>query len=96
MPTGSDTPSPSVPDDRMFSVEEVAKVLNVSRPYVTALADSGALGVVGRTESGKRRIPATAVDAYCVQQRSMSRSALAEIAAISQQAGLYNSDTRGG
>jgi len=79
----------------MFSVEVVAKILNVSRPYVVALADSGALGVVARTEGGKRRIPATAVDAYCVQQRSMSRNALAELAAISQQAGLYNPDTRG-
>ena len=95
MPTGSGGPSPSVTDGRMFSVEEAARVLNVSRPYVVALAESGALGIVARTKAGKRRISATAVDAYCAQQRSMSRNALAELAAISQEVGCHNSDTRG-
>jgi hypothetical protein len=27
MPTGSDTPSPSVPDDQMLCVEDAAKIL---------------------------------------------------------------------
>jgi len=94
MPTGSDAPSPSISDDRVFSVEDVAKILNVSRPYVAALADAGTLGEVARTEGGKRRISTTAVEAYCARQRSTSRDALGELAAISQEAGLYNADTR--
>jgi len=95
MPTDSDAPSPSVPHDQMLSVEDVAKILNVSRPYVAALADAGELGVVARVDDGKRRIPATAVQAYCTKQFSKSRDALGELAKISQEAGLYNFDTRG-
>ncbi|WP_062169002.1 helix-turn-helix domain-containing protein [Burkholderia sp. PAMC 26561] len=95
MPTDFDASGPLVPDDRTLSVDDVAKILNVSRPYVVALADSGQLGVVVRTEDGKRRIRAAAVEAYRTERITRSRDSLDELAAISQGAGLYNADRRG-
>lgn len=96
MPTDFDAVRPAVPGDRMLSSDEVAKILNVSRPYVGTLADSGRLGVVARAEDGRRRIPAAAVEAYRTEQMTRSRNALDELAAISQAAGLYNSDVKKG
>lgn len=94
MPTDSDASGPLVPDDRTLSADDVAKFLNVSRPYVVTLADSGQLGVVVRTKDGKRRIRAAAVEAYRIEQITRSRDSLDELAAISQGVGLHNADRR--
>jgi hypothetical protein len=41
-------------EDRTLSTENVAQILNVSRPYVVKLTDSGKLGVIEKTEDGQR------------------------------------------
>lgn len=87
---------PSAPDNRMLSTEEAAKALNVSRPYVIKLADSGKLGVVERTEGSHRRIPAAAVHAYREQRQTESREAMQELVAVSQEARLYDADHKNG
>lgn len=96
MLTDFNAPAPSVPDDQMLSTENVAEILNVSRPFVVSLADAGRLGVVGRTKDGQRRIPASAVEAYRTEQITRSRDALDELAGISQAAGLYDPDVKKG
>lgn len=87
-----DATNPPEPDDRMLSTEDVGKILNVSRPYVVSLAETGRLGVVSRTQDGQRRILAAAVETYRTEQITKSREALEGLAAMSQKAGLYNSD----
>ena len=81
-------------DGRMLSIEEIADILNVSRPFVVTLADAGKLGVVERGEDGQRRIPAAAVETYRSEQGAKGRDALDELGAISQGAGLYGSDVK--
>ncbi|MFT4437892.1 helix-turn-helix domain-containing protein [Caballeronia sp. 15715] len=76
--------------DRMLSTGEVATILNVSRPYVVRLADSGQLGAVKRNADGRRLIPAAAVEDYRREQNSNATIALNELAVISQEAGLYD------
>lgn len=83
-------------DGRMLPIEEVADILNVSRPFVVRLADAGKLGVVEKTEAGQRRIPAAAVETYRSEQEARARDAPAELAAISQGAGLYGSNVKMG
>jgi excisionase family DNA binding protein len=77
--------TPSGERGRMLSTEEVAKRLNVSRPYVIKLADAGKLGVVEKTEGGQRRISAEAVEAYRGELQSRSRKALKELGEDSQE-----------
>lgn len=49
------------PGPKYLTTEQAAKVLNVSRPYVIGLADSGRLKGVMRTAANHRRIPETEV-----------------------------------
>jgi excisionase family DNA binding protein len=77
-------------DDRLLSTEEVARILNVSRPYVAKLADAGNLGVVEHTEGKHRRILASAVEAYRRSRQAKSRQALRKLTELSQSAGLYD------
>ena len=86
MPTALDAAA----HDRMLSTGEVATILNVSRPYVVRLADSGQLGAVKRKADGRRLIPAAAVEDYRREQNSNATIALNELAVISQEAGLYD------
>ncbi|WP_176060936.1 helix-turn-helix domain-containing protein [Paraburkholderia sp. BCC1876] len=81
-------------EGRMLSIEEIADILNVSRPFAVTLADAGKLGVVERGEDGQRRIPAAAVKTYHSERRAKARAALDELGAISQGAGLYGSDVK--
>jgi len=49
--------------DALLTTAEVAKLLDVSHPYVLVLCDAGQLGEL-LTEGGRRRIQSSAVDAY--------------------------------
>jgi excisionase family DNA binding protein len=75
----------------MLSVENVARILNVSCPYVVKLVDSGKLGEFDRTEDGHRRIEAGAVEAYVRERKDKSRKALNEFTVTAQELGLYGS-----
>lgn len=74
---------------QMLSTGDVAEILNVSCPYVVKSADSGKLGMIEKTADGRRRIPAAAVKAYRSKRQIQNREALADLAATSQEAGLY-------
>ena len=91
MPTDSDA---ATAYDRMLSAGEAAFILNVSLPYVVWLADRGKLGSVKRAEDGQRLISAEAVETYRKAQNANARIALEELAAISQKAGVYDSDQK--
>jgi excisionase family DNA binding protein len=80
--------------DRMLSIRDVAETLNLSRQYVVALADAGKLGVAERGKAGERRIPAAAVEKFRSEQVAKARNGLDELAAISQKAGLYSSESK--
>lgn len=84
------------PEGRMLSIDEIADILNVSRPFAVTLADAGKLGVVETGDDGQRRISAAVVGTYSNEQRARARDALAELAAMSQGAGLYSSDIKKG
>ncbi|MGQ7935260.1 helix-turn-helix domain-containing protein [Paraburkholderia sp. D1E] len=85
-----DAARPSLKQDRMLSTENVAQILNVSRPYVVKLADSGKLGAIEKTEGGQRRIPTATVEAYRSDRQAKSRKALEDLAATSDEARLYD------
>lgn len=53
------------PGPKYLTTEQAAKVLNVSRPYVIALADAGTLKGVMRTLAKHRRISETEVLRMC-------------------------------
>ena len=71
----------------LLSTADVAGILNVSRAYVTQLADAGQLGDVHKTADGRRQIPAAAVEVYREEQLARSRKAL-EDSPLSRNAGL--------
>ncbi|CAE6906730.1 hypothetical protein R69608_03259 [Paraburkholderia nemoris] len=84
-----DAARPSFREDRMLSTENVARILNMSRPYIVKLADSGKLGAIEKTAGGQRRIPVAAVEAYRSARQAKSRKALEELATTSEEACLY-------
>ncbi len=50
--------------DALISTADAAQRLDVSRPYIAMLCDTGKLGEIVRTEGGHRRIRTSALDAY--------------------------------
>lgn len=67
---------------------EAAEFLNVSRPYIVKLMDSGTLPY--REVGSHRRIPFADLAAYRDQQAARSRKAMDELVALSQEMGLYD------
>lgn len=57
----------------LIRTTDAAKMLGVSRPYITKLCDLGVFGPVEKTEGGQRRIPLAAVLAYQAQRRNQSQ-----------------------
>jgi len=66
---------------------EAAEFLNVSRPFVIKLMESGALPF--RQVGAHRRIPFADVAAYKAEQAAKSRVAMDELVALSEELGLY-------
>jgi excisionase family DNA binding protein len=73
-----------------LDIENVAKILNVTRSYAVKLVDSGKLDLVEKAGGKRRRISATAVEAYRSERNARSRKALQELAATSQKAAPYD------
>lgn len=72
----------------LLTTAEVAAQLEVSRPYVSMLCDSGKLGQVVMTEGGHRRIRASAVQAYLAARTAQHEGAVSPRQA-GVDAGLY-------
>lgn len=85
----------SADQDERLTSEAASKLLHVSRTHINSLADSGALGVVLRTDGGHRRISKAALLKYKeLSQRRQSKGLDAMVAA-SQELGLYDSEVDG-
>ena len=67
---------------------QAAAFLNVSRGYVLKLMDEGQLPF--RTVGTHRRIPGLALAAYRARQDVISRKAMDDLVALSQEMGLYD------
>ena len=74
--------------DALLTTAEAAAQLEVSRPYVSMLCDSGKLGQVVTTEGGHRRIRASAVQAYLAARTTQHEGAVSPRQA-GVDAGLY-------
>lgn len=61
--------------DSLLSTAEAAKILGMSRPYITMLCDSGKLGPIETTDGGHRRISRDALERYRVQSLTQYRDA---------------------
>lgn len=70
------------------TTEEAARVLNVSRPYIVKLVDTGALPCI-TTQGGHRRIPYDELLRYADDMKRVRRAALAELRALGEEDGLY-------
>jgi excisionase family DNA binding protein len=75
--------------DALLTTAEAAAKLEVSRPYVSMLCDSGKLGQVVMTEGGHRRIRASAVQAYLATRTKQHEGAVSPRQA-GVEAGLYD------
>jgi excisionase family DNA binding protein len=75
--------------DALLTTAEAATRLEVSRPYVSMLCDSGKLGQVVTTEGGHRRIRASAVQAYLSTRTKQHERAVSPRQA-GVEAGLYD------
>jgi len=76
----ADQPVSIVTPDTIFTTQQAAEMLNVSRPYVIKLIDSGELlaDKVGR----HRRIKASNLDDYRRRQRATARDAARNMAQL--------------
>jgi len=70
------------------TTEEAARLLNVSRPYVVKLADTGELPSM-TTQGGHRRIPYDDLMLYADEMKRVRRAALQELRAMGEEDGLY-------
>ncbi|MCC6716803.1 MAG: helix-turn-helix domain-containing protein [Acetobacteraceae bacterium] len=80
----TDAPLPPA-DPAMLTTQQAADRLNVSRPYVAQLVDSGRFQGVQRTQSGHRRIPLAEVERVEREMRTMRREALDDMAEATRE-----------
>jgi excisionase family DNA binding protein len=71
--TAADQPVSIVTPDTVFTTQQAADMLNVSRPYVVKLIKQGDL--IAEKVGRHRRIKASNLDAYRRRQRAASREA---------------------
>lgn len=76
-----------VPVDKTLTTQEAADILNVSRPYLVKLLESGALPF---TKVGShRRVQFEDIMAYKQRRDAERTQALDRLAALNQEMGLY-------
>ena len=76
-----------ITSDSEMTPNEAADYLNVSRGYVTKLMDEGVLPF--RLVGSHKRIPGLALIAHKTKQEAISRAAMKELVALSEEMGLY-------
>lgn len=81
--SAADLPAAAVDED-LLSSQQAADLLDVSRPYLTKLADAGMFEGVVRTAAGHRRIPRAEVERVHAEMRDTRRAALEEMEAITK------------
>ncbi len=90
--TGAAKPASSADEDEELTSEAASKLLHVSRTHLNTLADSGAFGVVRRTEGGHRRISKAALLHYKAGSKERQTKGLDDLVAASQALGLYDAE----
>lgn len=85
----------SADEDEELTSEAASKLLHVSRTHLNTLADSGALGVVRRTDGGHRRISKAALLKYKALSQERQSKGLDALVAASQKLGLYDAELEG-
>ena len=77
-----------VPTEKVLTTQQAADILNVSRPYLVQLLDSGKIPF---SKTGThRRIRLDDVLAYKERKKSERRASLSELTRLSQELGLYD------
>lgn len=76
-----------MPQRHELTTQQAAAFLNVSRPHVVKLTDSGALNC--RKVGGHRRIAFDDLVSFQAAQRQRSREALRALGELDQELGLY-------
>lgn len=71
-------------DEDLLSSQQAADLLNVSRPYLTKLADKDTFRGVVRTAAGHRRIPRAEVERVRAEMRDTRRAARAGMEAVTK------------
>jgi excisionase family DNA binding protein len=78
------------PVDDMLSTQQAADLLNVSRPYLVKLLDTGA---IQSTKVGRnRRVDRTDFMRYMASERARRRAILTQMVRDAEEAGLYDLD----
>lgn len=85
----------SADEDEELTSEAASKLLHVSRTHLNTLADSGALGVVRRTDGGHRRISKAALLKYKALSQERQSKGMDAMVAASQKLGLYDAELEG-
>lgn len=76
-----------IPCDQLFSTQEAADFLNVSRPFIVQLLEAGDIPFI--KVGTHRRVQFSDLLEYKNQMRQERHKALVEMASISQEAGEY-------
>lgn len=80
------------PVENELSTQEVAEMLNVSRPFVEKLVDEGTLPA--RQVGPHRRLRRGDVLAYKMQLYARQVKAMEELVALTEEQGLYDADPK--
>jgi excisionase family DNA binding protein len=75
--------------NKALSVAQVAKLLNVTPKYVVALIRDGKLPASANA-NGRHTVARKDAEAYRLEARRRSRTALEELARVSQEAEIYD------
>ena len=79
-----------IPDDTLLTTQQAAEILNISRPYLYRLLDTGEIPFI--PVGTHRKLPLADVEALCVRRRNESRNALNAIIALNHECDDYGDD----
>jgi len=79
-----------IPDDTLLTTQQAAEILNISRPYLYRLLDTGEIPFIPVGTHRKLRL--ADVEALRVRRRNESRNALNAITALNHECDDYGDD----